>query len=149
MARMKADARVALLAGTPMFSACNKKELARIASLTDEVAVNAGQVLCKEGEIGNDCFLLVDTDADVRVKGRKVASIPAGSICGELALLDGGPRAATVTAVSDGRILIITRSAFLGLIAEVPTIARRMLEALGTRIRDANAIGENKPLAGG
>ena len=149
MARIKADARVALLAATPLFSACSKKELTRIASLADELAVEAGQILCTEGQNGNDCFVLVDTTAGVRVKGRKVASIPAGSICGELALLDGGPRAATVTAESDGRILVLTRPAFLGLIGDVPSISRRMLEALGGRLREANAVGGDKPLAGG
>lgn len=149
MARIKADAKVALLAATPLFSACSKRELTRIASLADESAVTAGQVLCTEGDSGNDCFILVDTTASVRVKGRKVASIPAGSIGGELALLDGGPRAATVIAESDGRILVLTRSAFLGLIGDVPSISRRMLEALGARLREANAIGGTKPLAGG
>ena len=149
MARIKANKKVELLAATPLFSACNKKELARIASLADESAVSAGQILCSEGEVGNECFILVDTSATVRVKNRKVASMDPGSICGELALIDGGPRAATIAVEADGQVLVLGRTAFVSLLTEVPTISRRMLEALGARLRQANAIGGTKPLAGG
>ncbi len=99
----------------------------------------AGKILVEEGHIGQEFFLIVDGTASVTRNGRKVATLGPGSHFGELALLDRRPRSASVVSVTDLDVLVMSQRQFNGLLESVPTIARKMLAALATRLREADA----------
>ena len=80
------------LATIRLFSACNKKELQKIARATDELTVEVGKVLTEQGRSGHEAFVIMDGEAAVEVGGKHVATLGTGAHFGELALLDGGPR---------------------------------------------------------
>jgi CRP-like cAMP-binding protein len=134
---MRTDAKIQRLAGIPLFSRSGPRELERIARLCTEVDVPAGRVLCREGETGHEFFVIEAGSVTVSTGGRDVATLGAGDFFGELALLDAGPRNATVTAATDSTVLVVSRQEFAGLLEEEPHVAVRMLPALGARLRAA------------
>src|SRR3546814_3296999 len=95
------------LASVPLFSACSKKELQAVAKASDQVDLPAGRVLCEQDSIGREAFVILEGSADVRRNNRKVATLGPGDCVGEMALLDHGPRTATVTAASDLSVLVL------------------------------------------
>lgn len=132
------DAYLEHLAGIPMFSACSKKDLKEIARRAEDVDVEAGRVLITEDKAGREFFVIVSGQAKVTRKGRKVADLGPGAWFGELALLDGGKRNATVTAASPMEVVVLERGAFTDLLEEVPTIAFKLATGLARRLREAD-----------
>jgi CRP/FNR family cyclic AMP-dependent transcriptional regulator len=126
------------LASVPLFSACSKKDLQRIAKASDEIDVQAGRVLVEQGKPGHEFFLIVDGTATVRRNDRKIASLGEGQYFGELSLLDRGPRTATVVATSDMRVLVLGQRGFLGVLDEVPGLAYKILRLMAHRLREAD-----------
>lgn len=122
--------RVALFAGL------SKKELERVAAAGSEIDIAAGQVIMQQGHSGADAFVVLKGTFVVRRNGRKVAELNAGDIFGELALLDDGPRSATVECATAGSVLAISRGQFKAVLDDVPTLTHKLLAALAARIRD-------------
>lgn len=149
MPMITSDHRVEVLAKAPLFAGFSHRDLRKVAKSAEEVHVHDGDHLCEEGEHGEWCFILVDVGARVSVAGHQVASLAPGEICGELSLLDGGPRAATVTVDGDGTVLLVSRGAFLALLEEVPSLVSVVLASFGERIRTANALSSGSFLTGG
>ena len=139
--RQGRDAKIRLLSGVSLFSSCAKHELRRIAALVDEIEAPKGKTLTREGDTGVEFFVVVEGVATATRRGRKVATIGPGSFFGELALLDQGPRAATVTADTDMQLLVLTSRAFSTLLDDTPSVSRRILRGMGERLRAA----ENAP----
>jgi CRP-like cAMP-binding protein len=133
------DAKVELLSNVPLFSACSKRDLGRIAALADEIDVPEGRVLTRQGEPGWECFVIVEGRAKATMRGTGTASLGPGDVVGEMALLDRGPRSATVTASTDMHLLVLTSRGFSSLINQVPLVARRIMAALAGRVRAAEA----------
>jgi CRP-like cAMP-binding protein len=125
------------LASVPMFSGCTKKELQAIAKTVRQIDHPAGSVIATEGEPGAGLFVIEDGTCDVTIGGKLVNQLGTGDFFGEMALLDGGPRTATVTATSDIKLYALTEWVFRGLLVEHPTIALRTLEAMAARLRNA------------
>ena len=134
----KRHAQTELLAGVDLFYGCFRRELARIAALTTEVAVPAGQVICREGDPGDEAFVVIGGAARVTVGEREIATVGPGGFFGEMAILDGGPRIATVTSLEPMRLLVLSRREFYAVLAEVPYVAGHMLTAVGARLRSAH-----------
>jgi len=128
--------RVELLRGVTLFSSCTGKELEKIASLTTEYAAHEGQVLTEEGTNGLEFFVVIEGDAVASRKGVFLASLGPGSFFGELALLDGGPRVATVVAKTPMKVLVLSRQEFKNLDFMLPSVCHKMLLELGARLRD-------------
>jgi CRP/FNR family transcriptional regulator, cyclic AMP receptor protein len=138
--RKSKDAKVELLRGVPLFSACSKRELSRIASLADEIEVPKGRVLTREGDPGRECFVVIDGRATVTVGDRgRVVRLSPGACFGEMSLLDQRPRSATVEAQTDMRLLVLDSRSFSSLIQEVPSVARKVLVAMAGRLRAAES----------
>ena len=138
MRRKSKDAKVELLRGVPLFSACSKRELSRIASLADQVDVQEGTVLTREGDSGREFFVVVDGRARVLVGDRgRVAALGPGASFGEMSLLDQGPRSASVEAETDMQLLVLDARSFSSLLDEVPSVARKVLVAMAGRLRVA------------
>jgi CRP-like cAMP-binding protein len=126
------------LATLALFHGLTRRERERVASLCTMFERRAGTVLCREGQPGQECFVIIDGELAVTIDEIAVATLGAGSFCGELALLDGAPRTASVTATTDVRLLVFTRREFEELLACAPRVARRVLATVGTRLRHAN-----------
>ena len=124
------------LASVPLFTACSKKELQAVARASDELSLPAGKVLCEQGTIGREAFIIIDGTAEVRRNGKKVATLGPGTCVGELALLDHGPRTASVTAATDMKALVIGAREFGAVVDEIPSIAHKLMKALASRVRD-------------
>ncbi len=136
--RTRADHKIELLSSVPLFSACTRKELRRIASLADRVDVEAGHVLTTEGEIGHEFFAIAEGTAKVTSKGRKLAIIGPGEFFGEMSLLDQQPRSATVTADTPMSLYVVGAADFGLLLDDVPFVARKLLKSLAGRLRDVS-----------
>jgi CRP-like cAMP-binding protein len=131
---LRKDAKIELLKGVPLFSHCNKKQLASIAQLSDLVQVPAGTELIREGETGHEFLVFAEGTGEVRRKGRKIDTIGPGDFVGEIALLTGAPRNATVKTTSNAMLLAVTSRAFGGLLDEAPDIQKSVLKALAERL---------------
>ncbi len=125
------------LGGVPIFEGCSKKDLQTIARQVREISHDAGYVIATEGDPGAGLFVIADGEADVTIGGKKVNHLEAGDFFGEMALLDGGPRTATVTATTPITLYALTEWVFRGLLAEHPSIAMRTLETMASRLRGA------------
>jgi CRP/FNR family transcriptional regulator, cyclic AMP receptor protein len=128
-----------MLARVPLFANCTQRELREIASLGTELEIPEGVELTKEGATGREFFLVIDGEADCEVNGTTVAVLGPGDFFGELALLDGGPRTATVTAVTPARVIVHNSAEFASLLLASPSIALKLLQNLTTRLRDLQA----------
>jgi CRP-like cAMP-binding protein len=121
----------------PLFSACSARELKAIAGVVKEVRHPEGTVIAREGDPGVGLFVIVDGQAEVTIGGKRMAKLGPGDFFGEIALLDGGPRSATVAALSDMKLLGLTEWVFRGLLQEHPSIAVKTLESMAGRLREA------------
>ena len=128
---------VSQLAKVPLFSECSQRDLQTVARVVREIPHGAGTVIAREGEPGVGLFIILDGTAEVSIGGRKKATLGPGDFFGEIALLDGGPRTATVTAKSDVKLLGLTEWVFRGLMAEHPSIALKTLQQMAARLRSA------------
>src|SRR5688572_4222231 len=95
------------LARVPLFSACNKTELRSLAKRTNDIKVDAGQVIIREYQGAYEFFVVFEGQAEVSREGKRVAVIGPGDFFGELALLDRGLRNATVTALTPMEIIVL------------------------------------------
>ncbi|MGD0713229.1 MAG: cyclic nucleotide-binding domain-containing protein [Gaiellaceae bacterium] len=131
---LQRNAKVELIKRVPLFAGCSKKELQEIAALADELALPEGRKLTSEGATGKEFVVIVQGAADVRRKGRKVNALRAGDFLGEIALITGAPRTATVTTTMPTRVLVITAQAFRSLLRRTPSLQLKVLEALAARL---------------
>ena len=126
------------LANVPIFSGCSKRELGIISRAAKEVSHKEATVIAREGERGIGLFLILEGQCKVTIGGRTKAKLGPGDFFGEVALLDGGPRTATVTALTAVRLVGITGWVFRGLLMEHPSIALKTLEAVAGRLRSVS-----------
>jgi CRP/FNR family transcriptional regulator, cyclic AMP receptor protein len=130
------DTKVQALDGVPLFDGLSKKELTQLARLSEDLEVEPGKVLCKEGEIGKEFFVIVDGKVEVNRKGRRVATRGSGEFVGEIALLEDLPRTATVTAETPVRLFVLTRKDFRHLVDVNPGVERKVMRALARRLAE-------------
>jgi CRP-like cAMP-binding protein len=123
----------------PLFAGLLPSEVERIALVMHPVQVAAGDVLCTEGEPGHELYVIAEGEAVVERAGQPVAKLHHGDYFGELALLDRGPRSATVRASSDCRLYVLRDASFAAVLNEVPALAQKLLASLATRLRQADA----------
>jgi CRP/FNR family transcriptional regulator, cyclic AMP receptor protein len=136
--RLGSNAKIDLIKSVPLFARCSKKDLAEVAKLADEIDFDAGKELTREGATGREFFVILDGEADVRRKGRKVATMGKGDFFGEIALIAHTPRTAKVTSTTPIRLLVITGQSFKTLLEHQPPIAAKVLSALAERLAPAS-----------
>ena len=134
-----ADARVTQLRSVPLFAGCTDKELAFIASRADEVDIPAGKVLTETGKSGGDFFIILEGKADVEATQGK-RTLGPGNFFGEIALIDNGPRTATVKAATPMRCLVLGHSQFRDVLHQNGEIAVKILRAVTQRLRAATSL---------
>lgn len=131
---VRKNAKVELISNVPLFAGLSKSELGQVASIADEIDFPQHKVLIREGERGRELFVLLDGEAEVRRKGRKLSTRGKGEFFGEMALISRQPRIATVTTTSAVRALVIRDLEFRALLQQKPQIALKVLEAFAARL---------------
>ena len=134
--RLPQDEKVRHLQKVDIFADCTKKQLKAVAAISRVLEVPAGTMLTRVGEPGEEFFFILDGSAMVDVTRRKRLKMGPGEFFGEMSLLDGEPRSATVRAETDMRLLVILRRNFQALLTEVPEITRTILVVLSRRLRE-------------
>ena len=129
------DGKIELLKQVPLFSRCNKKQLAAIATLADLIDMPAGKLLVREGSLGRDFMVIVEGAVDVSRKGHKINVLGPGDFIGEMALISGAPRNATVTTTRNSSLLVVTERQFWDLLEQTPGMQMSVLKALGERLQ--------------
>jgi CRP/FNR family transcriptional regulator, cyclic AMP receptor protein len=133
------SSKITLLQKVPLFRDLSRKQLEQIAQLADELEVREGKRLATAGDTGLELFVIVDGHARVKIRGGRTARLGPGEFFGEMSLLDGGPRSATVDAESGMRLLVVGRREFWALLESAPPLVLKMMRTLSRRIRDAEA----------
>ncbi|MGO9875703.1 MAG: Crp/Fnr family transcriptional regulator [Acidimicrobiia bacterium] len=133
---MNRDARIALLRGVWLFERCSRAELALLAKTATPVQVRAGKVLAREGEFGREFFVILSGTMEASRNGVRVAALVAGDFFGEMALVDRQPRAATVTVLDHGEVLVLTRAEFVSVLTTMPSVDHKIIAVLARRLRD-------------
>jgi CRP/FNR family cyclic AMP-dependent transcriptional regulator len=128
-----------LLGSVWLFERCSNKELDLLQEAATEMEFPAGKELTTQGEMGRHFMVIVEGEAEVTRDGTHIAALGPGSFFGEMSLLDGQPRTATVTTREPTRVLMITHTAFNGALATMPSVDRKMLTVLAARLRDIEA----------
>jgi len=137
---LRRDAKVELLKKVPLFADCSKTELRALAKTADELDLREGTVMTREGRPGREFFVLIDGDAVVSKKGKKIADLRGGDWFGEIALLTDTPRTATVTATSAVDVLVITDRRVRTVVETMPSIALKVLSSVSDRLtQDAHS----------
>jgi len=126
-----------VLAEVPLFASLNQRHRRKVAGVANMRRFHDGAVLMKQGQAGDAMYVLLDGEVTVRPPGLKAFTLGVGSFVGELALLDGGPRTATVVARGDVLALSIGRARFHKLLLSEPRIAVAIAEELARRLRSA------------
>jgi CRP/FNR family transcriptional regulator, cyclic AMP receptor protein len=130
------DQRIELLRSVWLFSACTDDELARIAALSRPQEIAEGTEVTRQGDEGLEFYVIVEGDANAAVDGDVVGSIGAGGFFGEMALIDGGERVATVVATSPMKVLVLDRHDFNEMLSiAMPEITPKLLAVMGARMR--------------
>lgn len=140
---MARDDKHELLARIPLFAACSKKELQLLGQMCTQLDFPEGSVLTQQGTFGREFIVLVTGTAVAVRDGVVLEELVPGSPIGELALLDGAPRAATVTTTSPVTALVLSVTEFHNMLDGSPTLARALLVSTTRRLRAVMASAEN------
>ena len=127
------------LRNLPLFSKCTNRQLKRLAALGTPVPIEAGREVTVAGEPGSEWFVVVSGTASCRVRGGEVATFGPGDFFGELSLIDGSTRSASVVADTPMRLLDFNRGEFGTLLEVAPSVALMMLTAMAARMRATDA----------
>ena len=127
------------LSDVPFFSGWTGEELAHVDRVADYVTYAPLEHLIKQGTTGYEFIVILAGEVDVIVDGQVVASLGAGDHVGEMALLDGAPRNASVVAKSEVRALLVGSREFRVLVSTTPSLDRKLLVSLPRRLRDAQS----------
>jgi CRP/FNR family cyclic AMP-dependent transcriptional regulator len=130
------DTKVEALQRAPLFEGLSRKELVALARVTEDLEIPEGGVLCREGDLGHEFFVIVDGEIEVTRKGRRLAARGGGDFVGEIALVEEIPRVATVTAKTPLRVFVLTRRDFRHMLDENPSVERKVLRALARRVME-------------
>jgi CRP/FNR family transcriptional regulator/CRP/FNR family cyclic AMP-dependent transcriptional regulator len=129
------DVRIRHLQRVPLFSGFSEHELRRVADLSRIVEAPVGTVITQIGEAGDSFFVIIDGMVSVRTPVAAGRQLQPGDFFGEMSLLDGEPRSATIVATTDLRLLVVDRSHFWRLMNETPDLIRGILMILSRRVR--------------
>ena len=123
------------LKAVPLFAGCSARELASLGRFLREVEHPAGREIVKEGHTGTGLHVIMEGQTKVVAGGRTRRRLGVGDFFGEIALLDRGPRTATVVAETPVRTVSLSVWNFRAALKEHPTMAVKMLEELASRLR--------------
>jgi CRP/FNR family cyclic AMP-dependent transcriptional regulator len=135
------DAKRDALKRSPLFEGLSRKELTELAKLTDDMDGAPGTVLCEEGRVGREFFVIMEGQVDITQRGKRIGTLGTGDFLGEIALLEDVPRTATAIARSSLRFFVMTRQSFQRLLDANPQVERKVLRALAKRLAATSGDG--------
>lgn len=135
--RRSRSTKVDLLRKVPLFAGLSQRQLEQVARLVDEYEAPSGKRLATAGEIGRELFIIVSGQARVSLPRGRTSLLGPGEFFGEMSLVDGGPRSASVEAVTPMRLLVVGSREFWGLLNEAPSLSAKIMRTLATRLRAA------------
>lgn len=130
--------KLAALRSVPIFRGLARTTLLQVAGRTREVTYRAGATIVQEGDPGDELCVITEGTVQVRRQTTVVAEMTVGDFFGEISLIDGKPRSATVVAVDDVVLLTLGSSDFRTLL-DIPYVARAALKSLASRLREAHS----------
>jgi CRP/FNR family cyclic AMP-dependent transcriptional regulator len=131
--RLHKDAKAELIRSLPLFADCTPQEVAEVAAIADEIDLSAGRRLATQDAEGQEFVVIIDGDAEVTKGEETVARLGAGDFFGEIALIRGGPRTASVVATTNVHALVVEGHAFRRLLEDAPDIREKVERALAER----------------
>ena len=136
--RTSDDEVIRRLSQVAFFEGFTDRELARVAELVDEVDAEEGYILTDQGRPGLECYVIVEGEAGVFINDGRIATLRAGETVGEMALIDHGPRSATVRAESPMQLLALDAKRFRTLLDEMPKAQQKIMTEINRRLREQN-----------
>ena len=138
MAKTSRSQMIAVLQDVPLFSGLSKRQLSEVAKAAYEDEYAPGDVIVKEGDVGQKLVVLTAGTADVVRKGHTLANLRTGDVIGEISLIDGRPRTAQVVATAPAEGVVVYATAFRKLLDTVPALSRNIMLALAARVREVD-----------
>lgn len=139
-AQTSASSKAALLEKSTLFTGLSARELTKISRLMDEVGVPMGNRLTTIGEAGREMFIIVDGRALVTTRRGRTVHLGPGDFFGEMSLIDGDPRSATVDAATPMRLLVLKYREFWQLLDESLPMTRKIMRTLSRRLRQVERL---------
>ena len=133
------DTKADALGRCPFFAELSRGELMELAKATEDMEVEEGRALTREGESGREFFVIIEGEVAVTKDGSEIRKMGPGDFFGEIALIEDTPRTATVTAATPLRFFVLTRQSFRSLLAHQPELEQKVNEALEERLRTTEA----------
>ena len=133
------DTKADALGRCPFFAGLSRNELLEVAKVTEDLEVEEGKALTREGQSGSEFFVIVDGEVAVTKDGTEIRTLGPGDFFGEIALLEDTPRTATVIAKTPLRFFVLTRQAFRSLLAHQPGLEEKVTKALEERLRGTSS----------
>ena len=130
---LRKDAKIELIKRVPLFERCSKRELGVIALLADELELPEGRELTHQGSRGQEFVILVEGGADVTRNGELINKLGPGDFLGEISVVTGWPRTATVTTRTPSRLLVMSSQALRSLLHRMPQVQAKVLDTLVAR----------------
>ena len=124
-----------VLHAVPLFEGLSAKQLRAVADLTEVARFMAGVSIVKQGVIGDSFYVVLTGQAKVVASGRTLNRLLPGNYFGEISLLDGGPRTASVVSETEMTLVMIAQADFLAMLARNPDISICLLEGLARAVR--------------
>ena len=134
MRLFREDAKIEALRRAPLFEDLSRKELEQLARHADDLEVEAGTTLTREGERGREFFVILEGEVDITRGGSQLGTMRPGDFIGEIALIEDIPRTATATAKTPVRFFVLSAQGFRSVVDEFPDVERRVLRALARRL---------------
>jgi CRP/FNR family cyclic AMP-dependent transcriptional regulator len=138
--RLLKNEKAEILSRLSLFEACSQRELGLVASISVQSRRPAGTFLTRQGQEGGLLFVIVEGQAEVRRDNRKLQTLGPGDVVGELSLIDGRARSASVVAVTEVEVLEIADQDFMKLVRDSPKFVKNLLRALSLKVREMDAL---------
>ena len=142
-----ADSKVKVLKQVPLFADLSARELAFVASRTDEVSVPAGKELTRQGRPSHSFYVILEGTAEVTIDGERRAILGNGDFFGEISMLDRGEGTATVTTTAPTRLMVMSHVQFRDVVKTSDAILVKVQTAMGRRLRADLSIAESRKQA--
>jgi CRP-like cAMP-binding protein len=126
-----------VLGQVPLFEGLSRRHLKKLAEHADEISFREKETIVEEDQPGGSFFVIVEGEVKVRQGGKEIATAGPGEFFGEISLLDGGPRSATVVADTPVVVIRLFKSSFDRVVKEEPQVAGKILTVVARRLREA------------
>ena len=124
-----------VLGAVPLFEGLSKKQLKKVADLAEVAAFMAGAKIVEQGVIGDRFYIVLTGQAKVVANGRTVNHLLPGDHFGEISLLDGGPRSASVVSETEMTLVLITQKQFFAMLAKDSEVSLCLMAGLARAVR--------------